>query len=283
MARTIKVSENDIRKIIGKCLNEVVEEEGMDIRSLFVVYITHNDRLLQYIVDCETGNQNGTPFSPVDDLISEFEEDELNGEKLTPEQRSEVEKAYNEFWHYAQGELTYGMDESRNRNMGKTIRITETRLRGMIEEAVAEALKEGQGWNMFKQTVKDTTADDMRGEDVASGLSWDDAKKYINQGHAWEDEHPTRGAYNMHYDKDGLPFDPSDNYLPGVENSKWSRPVDTSLRGKVGRAAGLGGALAYRAGLKGAAKAKDWGKEKMRQWKRDRLARRKSPGKKDYE
>lgn len=55
---------------------------------------------LQLIVDYETGNETGTPTSPVKYLISEFEENILHDE-CTNEMIDIINRAYNHWWFYA--------------------------------------------------------------------------------------------------------------------------------------------------------------------------------------
>ena len=64
----------------------------------------HGGVLLQTIVDCESGNQTGTPCSPLPTIIPEFE-DAVIGHKCTPEMRQAIKAAYNQWWFYAQDQL----------------------------------------------------------------------------------------------------------------------------------------------------------------------------------
>ena len=83
----------------------------------FINYIEKNDEVLQLIVDYMSGNQNGEKYSsPLPEIIPMFEEDVI-GYECTPDMKKEIERAFNEWWHYAEAELMpdeyYGdIDES---------------------------------------------------------------------------------------------------------------------------------------------------------------------------
>ena len=72
----------------------------------FINFIEKHDggSLMQTIVDYESGNETGTPCSPLPTIIPEFE-DAVLGQKCTPEMKQAIKRAYNEWWHYAQDEL----------------------------------------------------------------------------------------------------------------------------------------------------------------------------------
>lgn len=81
--------------------------EDMDnIGKRFIDFIEkyHGGVLLQTIVDFETGNETGTPTSPLPTIISEFE-DAVIGHKCTLEMRKAIKAAYNQWWFYAQDQL----------------------------------------------------------------------------------------------------------------------------------------------------------------------------------
>jgi hypothetical protein len=82
--------------------------EDMDnIGKRFIDFIEkhHGGALLQTIVDFETGNETGTPTSPLPTIIPEFEE-AVVGHKCTPEMRKAIKAAYNQWWNYAEPMLT---------------------------------------------------------------------------------------------------------------------------------------------------------------------------------
>lgn len=95
---------NKIRKILKEFIDSNTEEfDTEQIGKDFIQFIEGSDKELQYIVDCESGNQNGEPFSPIDDLIYDFEEEK--DIECTPEMKKEMERAYYEWWNYAEGLL----------------------------------------------------------------------------------------------------------------------------------------------------------------------------------
>jgi len=117
-------------------------------------------------------------------------------------------------------------------------RKDESALRGVVSRAVNEALSEGQGWNKFRDIVRSSNNDDI---DMDASLK--DMANYVRTG----TDRPDRlesgsGSYSAVYDEDG-------NGMSSLGND--GRPVDTSWRGKVGRAAGLGAGIGYHYGRKG--------------------------------
>lgn len=66
--------------------------------------------LLQKIVDYESGNETGTPQSPLKEIIPYFE-DEVLGYECTPDMVKAIKRAYNEWWNYAESELIQGYDD----------------------------------------------------------------------------------------------------------------------------------------------------------------------------
>ena len=97
------------------------------IGKKFISYIEKSDAILQLIVDYMSGNQNGEKYSsPLVEVIPMFEDDVL-GYECTRDMKKAIERAFNEWWHYAEAELMpeeyYGeIDESysfRNRKRGR--------------------------------------------------------------------------------------------------------------------------------------------------------------------
>ena len=87
---------------------DVKQMQDMDnIGKRFIDFIEkhHDGALLQTIVDFETGNETGTPTSPLPTIIPEFEE-AVVGHKCTPEMRKAIKAAYNQWWNYAEPMLT---------------------------------------------------------------------------------------------------------------------------------------------------------------------------------
>lgn len=75
------------------------------IGKKFISFIEKNDAILQLIVDYMSGNQNGEKYSsPLNEVIPEFEDAVLKYE-TTPDEKKAIERAFNEWWHYAEAEL----------------------------------------------------------------------------------------------------------------------------------------------------------------------------------
>jgi hypothetical protein len=121
----------DILSLKGRTIRnnyELFNMKDMDkIGRKFINFIEKNDAILQLIVDYMSGNQNGEKYSsPLDEIIPDFE-DEVLGYEVTPNERKAIERAFNEWWNYAEAELMpedyYGVDESyrprKNRKMLK--------------------------------------------------------------------------------------------------------------------------------------------------------------------
>lgn len=92
---------NTIRRNYG-----VYKMNDMDkVGRKFIEFIEKNDLALQLIVDYMSGNQNGTKYSsPLPELIPQFE-DEVLGYECSNEMKKAIEKAFNEWWYYAESEL----------------------------------------------------------------------------------------------------------------------------------------------------------------------------------
>lgn len=86
------------------------------IGKMFINFIENNNAILQLIVDYMSGNQNGEKYSsPLGEIIPDFEDGVL-GYECTPDEKKAIERAFNEWWHYAEAELMpedyYDVDES---------------------------------------------------------------------------------------------------------------------------------------------------------------------------
>lgn len=137
-------------------------------------------------------------------------------------------------------------------------RINETALRRLINEAVRDAILEGQGLNKFKDMVNYANSRDMSDEDMTPHK--DDLKdvgKWINRGTIDDDEYSRRSkikgdrTYNPHYDEKGDAVYAPDNYDSDSENfGRKTTPVNQSAWGKAGRAAGISAGYGYAAGKK---------------------------------
>lgn len=108
-----------IKKVVKKTLREGFEDRVNDmvanekVGKQFINFIEkyHGGALIQTIVDFETGNETGTPISPLPTLIPEFAD--AYGIEITPEIRKEITRQYNQWWHYAEPQLVdeYGEEE----------------------------------------------------------------------------------------------------------------------------------------------------------------------------
>lgn len=133
--------------------------------------------------------------------------------------------------------------------MKKIIRLTEGDLHKIVKESVGMVLnemEEGQGWNLFKDTVKRAYGDknfQSDYEDFMKNVSQDPKEwkrqqsNYIKYGN-WNGYDPDKDAYR----EDGDPTDTA------YANPNWgddaSPRINHNLRGKIGRAAGLGASKA---------------------------------------
>lgn len=110
--------------------------------------------------------------------------------------------------------------------MKKSININESQFNAIVSKCVKKALKEGQGWDFFKGTLKNlNSASDSEVEDVYNRTKTDEWKKdnadFINN---------TNGS--QYYSKEGAYDGPF----------KGNKKVNNSIVGKLGRWAGLKGA-----------------------------------------
>jgi hypothetical protein len=133
--------------------------------------------------------------------------------------------------------------------MKKLIRLTESDLHRIVKESVqrilAESVNEGQGWNLFKSAVDAANSDDFDYNGYKQQVAKDpkgwkqQQKNYIKYGN-FEGPNLQKDAY----DKNG---DASDtmNSFKSVQGDDALPRINHSLRGKIGRAAGLGAAKAY--------------------------------------
>ena len=115
--------------------------------------------------------------------------------------------------------------------MRKVIRLTESDLHRMIKESVREVLNEGQGLDFAKSTWKDTKDNNYQWDEFKNNFQDDfskRAKNFINKG-------DVEGKDTEYY---GDTF-PEEGYTYGDEDKR----INKTLRGKIGRAAGLGAGI----------------------------------------
>lgn len=118
----------------------------------------------------------------------------------------------------------------------KTIKLTESELHGIIKEAVQNILSEGQGWDTFKYFVRHANdepknIEQSKEESNTKGDTWGRVRNFVNNG----------GEGNFRYYNPKRPGAGSKVYHDGYKE------IDRSTMGKVGRAAGMGAGMAYKA------------------------------------
>lgn len=102
-----RLKRNAIRANYGTYKMKDMDKLGKQ----FISFIEKNDAILQLIVDYMSGNQNGKKYSsPLNEVIPEFEDAVLKYE-TTPDEKKAIERAFNEWWHYAEAELMPDYDE----------------------------------------------------------------------------------------------------------------------------------------------------------------------------
>lgn len=84
---------------------DVAEIEDMkEAGNKFIEFIENDNVIMSTIVDYFTGNQTGTPESGFQFALGEFE-DEVLGYDCSPKMRQTLERAFNEWWYYAEDQL----------------------------------------------------------------------------------------------------------------------------------------------------------------------------------
>ena len=177
---------NAIRRNYGTYKMEDMDKVGRK----FIEFIESNDSSLQLIVDYMSGNQNGKKYSsPLPELIPQFEEDVL-GYECSNEMKKAIEKAFNEWWYYAESEL---MPEEMNESKKKTVKLTESQLKELISESIKKILK-STFLNEGKYSVWDTWLSEdyderydflkkLRPSDILNG----DVDEFIRDRQFWND------------------------------------------------------------------------------------------------
>lgn len=177
---------NTIRRNYG-----VYKMNDMDkVGRKFIEFIEKNDLALQLIVDYMSGNQNGTKYSsPLPELIPQFEDDVL-GYECSNEMKKAIEKAFNEWWYYAESQL---MPEEMNESKKKNVKFTESQLREMISESVERVLKstflnEGKysvwdKWWSENYWEQPNFLKELRPSDILNG----DVDEFIRDRQFWND------------------------------------------------------------------------------------------------
>ena len=129
----------------------------------------------------------------------------------------------------------------------KIIKLTESDLHKIIKESVNNilngCLNEGQGWDYFKDRVNDMKQSDAGFSTAMKELS--DKETYKGMGNFIK-------TGDRNGDVDGYPnnYYYSDSPSDAIEHNygEKGKPVNKSLRGKIGRAAGAAGAIGYGVG-----------------------------------
>ena len=97
-------------KKINYDANKMIDMENIGRKFIDFIEGYRGGMLLQTIVDYESGNQTGTPTSPLGELIPYFE-DEVLGYESTPDIKQAIKRAYNQWWFYAEDQLMPSEEE----------------------------------------------------------------------------------------------------------------------------------------------------------------------------
>lgn len=99
----------DIPSLKGRAIRtnyNMFNMKDMDkVGKMFINFIEDNPSILQLVVDYMSGNQNGKKgSSALGEIIPDFEEEVL-GYEVNANERKAIERAFNEWWYYAEAEL----------------------------------------------------------------------------------------------------------------------------------------------------------------------------------
>ena len=94
---------------------------------------------------------------------------------MSPEKKTALENAYNQWWYYAQSQFDFGDDEMANENkqyntrhnMRRTITLSESDLHNIIRRAVNEVIN-GQVGGFGSQYYNDVTGSHGEGDMMTS-------------------------------------------------------------------------------------------------------------------
>ena len=123
----------------------------------------------------------------------------------------------------------------------KVVRLTESDLHRIVAESVERVLSEGQGWDMFKNSWKETWSgendsymkDRHKNGESPFGTDKDEMRNMTRNFIQTGDINGSNGEYyNPEYPNNNFDQKYRENY----------KKVDNSLGGKLGRAAGMAGA-----------------------------------------
>lgn len=138
----------------------------------FITFVEKNG--LETVYDYESGNMGGGQrVSPAPALVQSFEEN--LGYDLSPEKKTALKNAYNQWWYYAQSQFDFGDDEMANENkqyntrhnMRRTITLSESDLHNIIRRAVNEVIN-GQVGGFGSQYYNDVTGSHGEGDMMTS-------------------------------------------------------------------------------------------------------------------
>lgn len=118
----------------------------------------------------------------------------------------------------------------------KVIRLTESDLREIVQEAVNTIL-EGQGWKYFKNHIKnlaDATPEERKEMERRMRdpqYKYGERAQFVGNGDFNHKENFYKGQERKYYDNQGMPT-----------NSHRGKSINDTLRGRIGRYAGVKGA-----------------------------------------
>ena len=112
----------------------------------------------------------------------------------------------------------------------KQIKVSESQLKDIVKESVMKILSEGQGWNLFKSTVRDTLNGDYDDYLANGGMSPEEQEEYDNDMKNYISHSGDIWGSMKYYDNDG-------NYRHNNPYG-YHKSVNDSTIGKLGRKAG---------------------------------------------
>lgn len=100
------ITEIELRDVINDCFEGEGKEGGANTRESFINMLKDNNDVVRYITACESGDETGEPFSPMDWLIEMFEKNYLDEETCSVQQIRDIVAVYNEMWYAAERYLS---------------------------------------------------------------------------------------------------------------------------------------------------------------------------------
>lgn len=121
----------------------------------------------------------------------------------------------------------------------KPIKVSESQFKEIVKESVMKILSEGQGWNLFKSTVRDTLNGDYDDYLENGGMTPEEQEEYDNDMKNYINHSGDVWGSMKYYDNDG--------HYRYNNPYGYNKSVNDSPIGKLGRKAG---AEASRAAIK---------------------------------